>query len=308
MRYWWVNQNQTYDFEVSGGFLWSPKTRADGGRNYFYQTMTEVQPGDLVFSFCDTFIRAIGVAQRRAVTAPKPNFRFAGSNWSNEGWYVEVEFAELGDPIRPKDFMRQITPLLADKYSPLQANGNGLQGIYLTEISAELGDLLVQLTGANIPVIQHELAPLPESESEYEIKFEIEARQLEGDLEKIELTKSRRGQGTFKANVRLFEDHCRVTGVTKVNHLRASHIKPWAVSDNSEKLDGANGLLLSPHVDHLFDRGFISFKDLGDLLVSSNLHPLVLQQWSIPSVQNVGGFQKSQQSYLEYHRDLIFQY
>ena len=127
MRYWWVNQNQTYKFEVPAGFLWSPKTRADGGRNYFYMTMEEVRPGDLVFSYCDTYIKAIGVVQRPAVTAPKPDFRTAGSNWADVGWYVEVEFAELENPVRPKDFMNQIRPLLADKYAPLQENGNGLQ-------------------------------------------------------------------------------------------------------------------------------------------------------------------------------------
>jgi putative restriction endonuclease len=54
MRYWWVNQNQTYEFEVPGGFLWSPKTRSDGARNPFYEVMSEVKPGDFVFSFCDT--------------------------------------------------------------------------------------------------------------------------------------------------------------------------------------------------------------------------------------------------------------
>ena len=166
---------------------------------------------------------------------------------------------------------------------------------------------MVQLSNANVPAIQHELAPLSEDESEYEINLEILAHKLEGDLERIELTKSRRGQGTFKANVRLVENHCRVTGVTNIKHLRASHIKPWAASDNSEKLDGFNGLLLSPHVDHLFDKGFISFQNSGDLLISPELNPAVLRLWSIPKTQNVGGFQKSQQEYLEYHRELIFQ-
>ena len=61
MQYWWVNQNQTYKAEVSGGFLWSPKTRKDGGRNQFYVNMTLVQPGDVVFSFCDTLIKAVGI-------------------------------------------------------------------------------------------------------------------------------------------------------------------------------------------------------------------------------------------------------
>ena len=307
MRYWWVNQNQTYKYEVPGGFLWSPKTRADGGRNYFYKTMEEVRPGDLVFSYCDTYIKALGVVQRQAITAPKPDFRTAGSNWSDEGWYVEVEFAELKQQIKPKEFMEQIRPLLADKYAPLQDNGNGLQGIYLTEISKTFGELLVMLSHADLQTIQHELAPLPEDESEYEINLEIEARRLQGDLEKIQLTKSRRGQGIFKANVRLVENHCRITGVANIRHLRASHIKPWAASDNQEKLDGYNGLLLSPHVDHLFDRGFISFKNSGEVLVSKELNPQVLQQWSISPSINVGSFSKSQGDYLDFHRDVIFQ-
>lgn len=307
MRYWWVNQNQTYKFEVPGGFLWSPKTRSDGGQNYFYKTMTEVKPGDLVFSFCDTYIKAIGVVQRQAVTAPKPDFRNAGSNWSKEGWYVEVEFSELVTPFKPKDFMEQIRPLLADKYAPLQENGSGLQGIYLTEISSKFGELLELLSRADLPKIQHELAPLPESESEYEINLEISAKKLDGDLEKIQLTKSRRGQGIFKANVRLVENHCRITGVTNIKHLRASHIKPWSASNNEEKLDGYNGLLLSPHVDHLFDRGFISFKDTGEILVSNELNPTILNQWSIHSDQNVGLFKSNQCEYLEFHRDVIFQ-
>ena len=268
-------------FEVPGGFLWSPKNRSDGGRNYFYKTMEEVCPGDLIFSFCDTYIKAIGVVQRQAVTAPKPNFRTAGSNWSDEGWYVEVEFVELINPIRPRDFMNQIAPLLSAKYAPLQENGNGLQGVYLTEISAEFGQLLTQLTNANIPLITNELAPLFDIESDYEINLEIEARRLDGNLEKIQLTKSRRGQGIFKANVRLVENRCRITGVTNIKHLRASHIKPWSVSNNDEKLDGYNGLLLSPHVDHLFDRGFISFQDSGAIMVSKELNVSVLNQWSI---------------------------
>jgi hypothetical protein len=63
MRYWWVNQNQTYRHEVEGGYLWSPKRNANGGRNPFYESMREVAPGDLIFSFMDTRILAVGIAQ-----------------------------------------------------------------------------------------------------------------------------------------------------------------------------------------------------------------------------------------------------
>lgn len=263
-------------------------------------------PGDIVFSFCDTYIKAIGVVQRRAETAPKPEFRTAGSNWSSEGWYVGVEFKEVANPIRPKEFLNQVLPFLGQKYSPLQTNGNGIQSVYLAEISKPFADLLILLSNENLPVIQKELEPIDESESDYEIELEIQARHLEGDLEKIQLTKSRRGQGIFKSNVRMIEDHCRVTGVTNMKHLRASHIKPWAKSDNHEKLDGANGLLLSPHVDHLFDQGFISFENKGNILVSKHLNVSVLDQWGIEIPANVGDFRESQEAYLGYHRGKIF--
>lgn len=92
MRYWWVNQNQTYRHEVPGGYLWSPVKRADGARHHFYDTMTQVQPGDLVFSFCDTLIKAVGIATHAAEPSVKPDLGSAGGNWSQFGWLVQVEF------------------------------------------------------------------------------------------------------------------------------------------------------------------------------------------------------------------------
>jgi hypothetical protein len=306
MRYWWVNQNQTFEFEVPGGFLWSPKTRIDGARNYFYECMIEVVPGDLVFSFKDTYIKAIGVVQKRAYEAPKPDFGGQGENWAQSGWLVEVEFSKNINEFRPKDYMEAIGPLLYPKYAPLQENGAGLQGVYLTEISEEFGKLLIALCSAPVIDILKEFEPLIDEQSDYEIDLEISQKNLQGDLEKIQLVKARRGQGIFKANVRLIEEGCRVTGVTEIKHLRASHIKPWSQSDNKEKLDGNNGLLLSPHVDHLFDRGLISFTQKGELLISKNLNTSVLDDWEIEVPKNVGNFSASQEDYLSFHRTQVF--
>ena len=151
MRFWWVNQNQTFEQEFHGGFLWSPKRRADGARNQFYENMREVTPGDIIFSFKNREIAALGVAQSHGYDRPKPTeFGSIGENWEKQG-------------------------------------------------------------------------------------------------------------------------------------------AGWRDSDNDERLDGANGLLLTPSVDHLFDRGFISFKDNGDLLVSP-----------------VGDFRRNQRTFLEFHRDAVF--
>jgi putative restriction endonuclease len=110
--------------------------------------------------------------------------------------------SELDNPIRPKDFMDEIRPLLEAKYAPLQQNGHGLQQVYLTEISKQFGELMIAPSRVDLPAIQKELAVLSDPESDYEIELEIHTRQFEGNLEKIERTISRRGQGIFKANVR----------------------------------------------------------------------------------------------------------
>ena len=144
MRYWWVNQNQTYRHEVQGGYLWSPKRNANGARNPFYESMREVAPGDLIFSFMDTRILAVGIAQSYCWESPKPlEFGNSGQNWENIGWRVKVNFTELANKVRPKDHIDILRPLLPDRYSPLQPNGNGLQSVYLTEVPTALAEVLI---------------------------------------------------------------------------------------------------------------------------------------------------------------------
>ena len=72
MRYWWVNQNQTFRQEIEGGYLWSPKRNKNGHRNPFYEFMREVAPGDIVLSFCDTRIAALGIVSGYCRESPKP--------------------------------------------------------------------------------------------------------------------------------------------------------------------------------------------------------------------------------------------
>ena len=65
---------------------------------------------------------------------------------------------------------------------------------------------------------------------------------------------------------------CAVTGLDVLPLLRASHIKPWArCESDAERLEVFNGLLLAPHLDALFDGGWISFDDNSGVLVSPEL-------------------------------------
>jgi len=308
MRYWWVNQNQTFKSEVPGGFLWSPKVRADGVRNQFYENMREVKIGDIIFSFCDTRIKAVGVAVGRAESSLKPDFGTAGTSWSDDGWLVPVEFKELHSQIRPKDHIALIRTHLPGKYSPLRSTGDGLQSVYLAEVPALMAEVLAELIGTEYSSALKDLQGRAEEKDIAGDQQEeaIKGRTDIGATTRAQLVKSRRGHGIFKANVRLNEKGCRVTQVTDPQHLRASHIKPWKDSTDEEKLNGCNGLLLAPHVDHLFDKGLISFSDSGELLVSSKLKSEVLSKWGVSEATNVGSFNPGQSQFLEYHRQYVF--
>ena len=304
MRYWWVNHNKTYDHEVGGGYLWSPKKNSNNARNQFYENMLEVQPGDIVLSFAGTLIKAIGAITSSGYSSPKPKiFGEAGDYWSDDGWRVDVEFTFIDNPIKPKDHMQLITPLLPEKYSPLQQSGDGLQGVYLASISEELGQLLVRLSGnpeMTVPV--SDLSQISFDQDEQDLIAETTLQ----ETAKASLIMARRGQGIFRNRVKLIEQRCRVTGVRSEKLLTASHIKPWKVSDNQERLEGNNGLFLSPHIDKLFDSGLISFTPKGEMWVSPQLDEDVLPKWSIDPTKKYGTFNSEQAFFLEFHNSVTF--
>jgi hypothetical protein len=137
----------------------------------------------------------------------------------------------------------------------------------------------------------------------------IEQRKDLTSTAKLQLIEARRGKGKFRKRVLRKESYCRITGVDDPAHLRASHIKPWADANDGERLDGDNGLMLAPHMDHLFDKAYISFDNDGRLLVVKDpvIHAL-LAVWKIdpaaPAVQ-VRPFNVRQCAYLAEHRQRL---
>ncbi len=144
-------------------------------------------------------------------------------------------------------------------------------------------------------------------EWEHRIESNIQADQRLDETERRALLLARRGQGLFRANVSTIERACRVTKVERREHLIASHIKPWRDSSNDERLSSENGLLLTPTIDHLFDKGFISFEGGGDLIISPVADPTSLQRMGLPTEHRVkvGPFSEGQRKFLDYHRDNI---
>jgi putative restriction endonuclease len=317
MRFWWVNQAQTHRHEIGGGYLWSPKRRADQARNQFYENMRIVAPGDVVFCYWDTAIRAMGTLRSFGYDAPKPmEFGETGRNWSVIGHRADVEYTRLLHAVRPRDHFLRIRPLLPEKYSPLHLEtGNGLQSVYLAAIPEALGTLLWELVANEhnpLPLADVRsslVASMEQVEREQWERREVEELALAGidETEREALVRARRGQGTFRENVSVVEHACRITRVSNPAYLVASHIKPWRHAKNDERLSKNNGLMLAPHADFLFDRGFVSFGD-GRLLISDVADPNSLLKLGVDPEREleVGSFNDQQEQFLEFHRREIF--
>lgn len=214
--------------------------------------------------------------------------------------------------------MQAIGPTLPERYSPIRPNGYGNQGVYLAQIPRTMALIIAQLASPELLVMlqggvfETAETPLPELRGIVEWE-ERECARITGngelpETEKQALIKSRRGQGLFRQRVGRLERFCRITRVDRPEHLVASHIKPWRESDNRERLFEGNGLLLTPTIDHLFDRGFISFENNGELLVSPVAHKQSLERMGVFTNQavNVDGFAAPQKEFLEYHRSNVF--
>lgn len=125
--------------------------------------------------------------------------------------------------------------------------------------------------------------------------------------EKEQIIKARLGQGKFRQD--LLEESCECV-ITRVNDERilvASHIKPWSVSTNEERLSHYNGLIFTPTYDKLFDQGFISFDENGQVLISPYISPLNIKKLNLSSNKTfeIPSMTK-RKTFLEYHRENIF--
>lgn len=313
MRYWWVNHNLTSRHELAGGYLWSPKKEATGARSQFYNNMRLVAPGEKVLSFVASQIGHVGVALDFAFAAPKPpEFGDSGAYWSNDGWQLPVAWELLPNRFRPKPLIASFAQWLPSKYSPIgPKSGNGHEKAYLCEIREEVFRFLVERGGGEPDWEKlHEAAvSSPEVSADSVTDHRLAYAEGLGDSERDRLVKIRYGQSIFRDNVSEIEAGCRLTGVTNPTLLTAGHIKPWrSCASTQERLDGANGLLLTPHVDRLFDRGLISFADTGEVLLSPRLSAEDIRRLGLQDAckENTGAFSEAQQAYLAYHRKEVF--
>jgi len=137
---------------------------------------------------------------------------------------------------------------------------------------------------------------------EEDIETIVDSSELKKSEKKV-LINARVGQGQFRRKLLDYWKGCAVTGTKESRLLIATHIKPWSVSTNEERVDPYNGLLLIPTLDSAFDRGLISFSDSGKIILSSKIKEA--SKLGIDSEMSIK-LNEKHLSYLKYHREHIF--
>lgn len=120
------------------------------------------------------------------------------------------------------------------------------------------------------------------------------------------LVKVRITQNKFRKSLFELYPYCAISGFNQAKFLIASHIKPWALSDESERIDPYNGFLLTPNFDRLFDTGYISFRSNGEIILSKYLKSEAQSFFNIPDHIKIP-LSHAHKPYLEFYTEEVFQ-
>ncbi len=178
------------------------------------------------------------------------------------------------------------------KHSPFTSTGRPNQG-YLYELPNSVGEYIAGFTqdlGVDLEQEARMAAPPPAG----------------GQTEREMLARARMGQGKFRKDLMLYwSSRCAVSAVERPELLRASHIKPWSSSNNIERLDPSNGLLLSAAYDAAFDALLVSFDDTGAIRLAPDFSPAAASAAGINPLAKLAKLSAATKGYLAEHRALL---
>ena len=124
--------------------------------------------------------------------------------------------------------------------------------------------------------------------------------------ERSGMVTSRVGQGAYrKSIIHRWEYKCAVTNFNKLDILIASHIVPWAQSNDTERLDVHNGILLSPTYDALFDKHLITFDQKGKIILSDKIEHSAYQKIGVTGNERIHELSPYNIHYLDRHNQIF---
>ena len=204
------------------------------------------------------------------------------SEWAKESGLLTESLTEIQDV---RDFQRVSHSLAGlDIFVQRNTKGNGMYSAALKQYEAYLNDIT-------------------NSELQDDIEQILEDKAI-SDTEKGTYVNARVGQGKYRKDLINHWGQCALTGFKDTRFLIASHIKPWKESENRERLDPYNGLLLLPNLDKAFDLGFVTFSDKGKIKISSHLEEFNRLGFSRDMELKLG---LKHQVYMDFHREHVYE-
>jgi MoxR-like ATPase len=147
-KVWWVNQGSTLAAEQNEGILWAPMVSKNGGRQYHWDTMDEVQVGDIILHYANGALRFVSQVKVAAIPAKKPS-SIGGSEWGQEGRLVRVNYHPLEKEIPLERFNEEIKNLNITQ-GPINSTGRVNQG-YLFRFTIQGLKIIQQLSKISWP-------------------------------------------------------------------------------------------------------------------------------------------------------------
>jgi hypothetical protein len=283
-QYFWVNQ-KTYPEESKGSYLWAPKKDKGNRTPWHWQTMNKIKKGDIILNYYKQTIVSYCIALTEAYENPIPTNLDKENQWDRDGYMVDAEYVKLETPIYIPAVINELKDVFPNYHSPYSVEANRGNQIYLAEISQNLAHKILSI-----------------SNQEYLNEFEEQSLDENILTSRLTTTKVRLIQGKYRRElIRRWRGKCAVSGSDEISILIASHIVPWRESNDFEKGDVNNGLLLSPTYDALFDKGLISFSDNGDILIQKELRKN-MESLRITAKDKIIGLTKGNYKYLKRHR------
>ena len=145
-----------------------------------------------------------------------------------------------------------------------------------------------------------------EDNQETDSKDEIIDKKTE--KKKIQISYAREGQGKYREELLEQCGFCPFTMINDERLLIASHIKPWAASNDDEKVDPYNGYIFSPMYDKLFDRGFITFTEEKRLVLSDCITDFTWKRLNLKKDMYIKELPMDNKriEYLRFHHEAVF--
>ncbi|MDP4489911.1 HNH endonuclease signature motif containing protein [Pseudoalteromonas piscicida] len=298
MAYYWVNLGTSYREVLEDSFLWSPTHQIRNGKKTHktdWSNTANIKLGDVIFCHNSGEIIAVAIAKMDAYRAERPKSR-TFDIWGIEGNKVEVDLIQLNTPVDTSVFRHELFHRFNSECVPklLTQGKHQCTQSYLVKIPKGAASFVFDHLNMDlIKVADYQSSTLNKKRNPKKTKREA-------------IINARIGQGQFRKDLfKQWDAKCPVTGVDVPELLVASHIVPWALANDEEKVDPNNGILLSPSIDKLFDKSFISFNDEGSIIVHLQFNKENLVKLGVAPRNIKVNFNKANKKYLAAHREIF---